>query len=204
MRIETLLFKEIVILPELFLGISLVYLVLHCTFLAIQKNYLLIQNSVLYLGILVLFLACFLVLNDGLEVLELSFLNDTIIHDYVSFSSKLVIGSLSLFCLLMIQPYLTSQKINHFEYILLILFSVLGLFLLCSSNDLLTAYLAIELQSLAFYVLASFKKILPFLLMQVLNILFWVLFLRVYFYLVRRCYMGSPGPLILKNLKTCL
>jgi NADH-quinone oxidoreductase subunit N len=158
MRIETLLFKEIVILPELFLGISLVYLVLHCTFLAIQKNYLLIQNSVLYLGILVLFLACFLVLNDGLEVLELSFLNDTIIHDYVSFSSKLVIGSLSLFCLLMIQPYLTSQKINHFEYILLILFSVLGLFLLCSSNDLLTAYLAIELQSLAFYVLASFKK----------------------------------------------
>ena len=40
----------------------------------------------------------------------------------------------------------------------LILFSVLGLFLLCSSNDLITAYLAIELQSLSFYVLAAFKK----------------------------------------------
>jgi len=58
----------------------------------------------------------------------------------------------------MMQPYLAGQKINQFEYILLILFAVLGLFLLCSSNDLLTAYLAIELQSLAFYVLASFKK----------------------------------------------
>ena len=58
----------------------------------------------------------------------------------------------------MIQPYLTSQKINQFEYLILIVFAVLGLFLLCSSNDLLTAYLAIELQSLAFYVLASFKK----------------------------------------------
>jgi len=158
MRIETLLFKEIVILLELFLGISLVYLVLHCTFLAIKKNYPLIQNSVLYLGVLVLFLSCFLVLNDGLDVLEQSVLNDTIVNDYLSFFSKLVIGSLSLFCLLMIQPYLTSQKINQFEYILLILFAVLGLFLLCSSNDLLTAYLAIELQSLAFYVLASFKK----------------------------------------------
>jgi len=56
------------------------------------------------------------------------------------------------------QPYILTQKINHFEYILLILFSVLGLFLLCSANDLLTAYLAIELQSLAFYVLASFKR----------------------------------------------
>jgi NADH-quinone oxidoreductase subunit N len=29
---------------------------------------------------------------------------------------------------------------------------------MCSSNDLLTAYLAIELSSLAFYLLASFKK----------------------------------------------
>jgi NADH-quinone oxidoreductase subunit N len=158
MRIETLLFKEIIILPELFLGISLVYLVLHSTFLAVRKNYPLIQSSILYLGVLVLFLSCLLVLNDGLDVLEQSVLNDTIVNDYVSFFSKLVIGSLSLFCLLMIQPYLINQKINQFEYILLILFAVLGLFLLCSSNDLLTAYLAIELQSLAFYVLASFKR----------------------------------------------
>ena len=59
MRFETLLFKEIVILPELFLGISLVYLVLHCTFLAIQKNYPLIQRSILNLGILVLFFLCY-------------------------------------------------------------------------------------------------------------------------------------------------
>jgi NADH-quinone oxidoreductase subunit N len=29
---------------------------------------------------------------------------------------------------------------------------------MCCSNDLLTAYLAIELSSLAFYILASFKK----------------------------------------------
>jgi len=58
----------------------------------------------------------------------------------------------------MIQQYLKDQKLNQFEYLLLILFAILGLFLLCSSNDLITAYLAIELQSLAFYVLAAFKK----------------------------------------------
>ena len=56
----------------------------------------------------------------------------------------------------MFNQYLTDQKINHFEYVLLILFSILGLFLLCSSDDLLTAYLAIELQSLSFYVIAAF------------------------------------------------
>ncbi len=158
MNINTLLFKEVVILPELFLGISLIYLTLHCTFLVIQKKYPLIQDSVLYLSVLVLALVCCLILNDNFNFVETNFLNNTIINDYLSFSSKLVTGSLSLFCLLMIQPYLSAQKINHFEYLLLILFAILGLFLLCSANDLLTAYLAIELQSLAFYVLASFKK----------------------------------------------
>ena len=158
MNINTLLFKEVVIFPELFLGISLVYLTLHCTFLVIQKKYPLIQDSILYLSVLVLLLVCCLILNDNFNFVETIFLNNTIVNDYLSFSSKLVTGSLSLFCLLMIQPYLSDQKINHFEYLLLILFAILGLFLLCSANDLLTAYLAIELQSLAFYVLASFKK----------------------------------------------
>ena len=155
---ETLVFKEIVIFPELFLGISIIYLVMHCTFLAIQKKYPLIQTSVLYLSVLTLFFSIFLVLNEHLNVLEMSCLNNTFVNDYAGFSSKLIIGSLSIFCLLMMQPYILSQKINNFEYFLLILFSVLGLFLLCSSNDFLTAYLALELQSLSFYVLAAFKK----------------------------------------------
>ena len=58
----------------------------------------------------------------------------------------------------MVQKHLSHQKINHFEYVLIFLFVILGIFLLCSSNDLLTAYLSIELQSLAFYILAAFKK----------------------------------------------
>ena len=158
MHIDTLLFKEVTILPEFFLGISLIYLVLHCTFLSVKKDYPLIQNSLLYLSVLVLVLLCYLLTSECLDVLNLSTLNNTIMTDYVSFSSKLATGILALFYLLMVQPYLAAQKINSFEYLLLILFAVLGLFLLCSANDLLTAYLAIELQSLAFYVLAAFKK----------------------------------------------
>ena len=158
MNIEILLFKEIVIFPELFLGISLIYLTLHSTFLAIQKKYPLIQNSVLYLSILILVFSSYLVYNEHLSVVEISCLNNTYVSDYMSFISKIVIGSLSVFCLLMMRSYILKQQINNFEYFLLFLFSVLGLFLLCSSNDLLTSYLAIELQSLAFYVLAAFKK----------------------------------------------
>jgi NADH:ubiquinone oxidoreductase subunit 2 (subunit N) len=103
-------------------------------------------------------MTCFLLINDNLNILELTNFNYSIANDYLSFSSKILIGITSMFCLFMVDQYLTEQKINHFEYILLILFSILGLFLLCSSNDLITAYLAIELQSLAFYILAAFKK----------------------------------------------
>lgn len=153
-----IVFSEVIILPELFLGVSILYLVLHGTFLSIRKEYPLIQESILYLSVLVILCSSYLVFNEHLNILEASYLNNTFILDYVSFSSKIVIGILSGVCLLMIKTYLVNQKINNFEYLLLILFSVLGLFVLCSSNDFLTAYLAIELQSLSFYVLAAFKK----------------------------------------------
>ena len=158
MTTETLLLKEISIFPELFLGISLVYLVLHGSFVSMRNSRPLIQTSFVYLGALVLFLSTILIVNDKLYVLDLCVFNNSIANDYVSFSSKLVVSLLSLICLLMSHSYLLSQRFNQFEYVLLFLFSILGLFLLCSSNDLITAYLAIELQTLAFYVLAAFNR----------------------------------------------
>ena len=158
MTIEILLFKNLNILPELFLGISLIYFVLYGTFLSMNKNFPLIINSCVFLGILILLMTSFLLINDNLDVLESTIMNNTINNDFLSLTSKLVIGISSSICLLMMYTHLNYQQINQFEYILLFLFSILGLFLLCSSNDLLTSYLAIELQSLSFYVLASFKK----------------------------------------------
>ena len=65
---------------------------------------------------------------------------------------------MATFCFLMIQRYISIQKINYFEYSVLILFALLGIFFICSANDLITAYLAIELQSLSFYIMAAMKK----------------------------------------------
>ena len=101
---------------------------------------------------------CFLLSNNSVELNEHCGLNNTIVNDYLSFSSKFLIGIVSIFSLLMIRSYLTVQKINYFEYTLLLLFALLGIFLICSSNDLITAYLSIELQSLSFYIMAAFKK----------------------------------------------
>ena len=52
----------------------------------------------------------------------------------------------------------TQYKINKYEYTLLILLSLLGIFVLISAKDLILIYLGIELISLSLYVLASIKR----------------------------------------------
>lgn len=151
------MFNEIGLLPELFITISVIYLLVFGTFLSVTKTYPLIQVASLNLAILTLFLSGFLIINEKLLLEILSF-NSTVIQDYLSFFSKFLVIVCSLLCMLFFYQYLKNQRINQFEYLVLFLLGILGVLLLCSSNDLLTAYLAIELHSLAFYVLAAFKK----------------------------------------------
>lgn len=153
-----LLFKEIQLLPEIFLGISIIYLIIHGTFISVNTKYLLIQNAVLYLSVLVIVLFCLLLINNVVEYNGFQVFNGTIAIDYLSFSSKIWIAIMSIFCFLMIQRYINIQKINYFEYSIIILFALLGILFICSANDLITAYLSIELQSLSFYIMASMKK----------------------------------------------
>ena len=150
--------KNLILIPEMFLGISILYLILHGTFISTRKEYPLIQNSILYVGTLILFFTFYLIINDPISsIVDITCFNNSIANDYLGNSSKLIIIFFAIFCLVMIEQYLTEQKINHFEYILLFLFASLGLLVLCCANDLITAYLAIELQSLAFYAMAAFK-----------------------------------------------
>ena len=146
------------LLPEIFLSISIIYLLIFGSIISTHKTFPLIQNLILNLSILTLIFSLFLVLNDKLWVKEILSFNNTIINDYLSFISKITILIFSIICMICIQNYIKDQKINQFEYIIVILFSILGLMILCSANDLLTSYLAIELQSLSFYVMSAFKK----------------------------------------------
>ena len=153
-----LIFKEIQLLPEIFLAVSIIYLIIHGTFSSINTKYLLIQNSILQLSVLILSLFCYLLINNCVEFNSFQIFNNTINIDYLGFCTKIWIALISIFCFLTVQHYIVFQKINYFEYSILILFSLLGIFFLCCSNDLITAYLSIELQSLSFYILASMKK----------------------------------------------
>jgi NADH-quinone oxidoreductase subunit N len=54
--------------------------------------------------------------------------------------------------------YMRRERILRFEYPILILLSTAGMMLTISANDLISLYLALELQSLALYVVAAFHR----------------------------------------------
>jgi NADH-quinone oxidoreductase subunit N len=54
--------------------------------------------------------------------------------------------------------FLQDERIDRFEYPLLILFSALGMSMMVSANSFIALYMALELQSLPIYVLAAFHR----------------------------------------------
>ena len=67
-----------------------------------------------------------------------------------------VVGSAA--AILMATGYAERQRIARYEYPVLVLFSTLGMMLMISANDLISLYMAIELQSLPLYVMAAIQR----------------------------------------------
>ena len=141
--------------PEIFLAFAILLIMIYGVLLAtsLNYNYPLISRNVYYLVLYTIFLGILLTLFNPVDFALI--FQKTFIHDDLSRLAKLFILGSSFCCLLLSQSYLERAQINNYEYFLLILFSVLGLNLLASSYDFLSAYLAIELQALSFYVLAA-------------------------------------------------
>lgn len=146
------------IFPEYFISISLVYTLVLVVLSSYNVYGLIIQRALSDCIAVILFMASYLFFNDELFMFHFTNFNNSIINDYFAFFTKISICLFSMIYFLMISNFLKKQKLVSFEYLLITLFAVLGLLIMCGSNDLLLSYLAIELSSLAFYVLASFKK----------------------------------------------
>ena len=71
---------------------------------------------------------------------------------------KILTMSSGIFVLIVSPKYLKIFKIFQMEYPILILCSILGMMVMISSNDLIVFFIALELQSLALYILASFNR----------------------------------------------
>lgn len=146
--------------PEYFISVSLLYVLIVVVLITYNVYGLMLQKAVSECIALILLMSCYLMLNDDLHGLEeySAIAHNSLINDYIAFLTKMIICFSSAVYFLIIANSLKDQRLTAVEYLLLLLFSVLGLMLLCSSGDFLTAYLAIELASLSCYLLASFKK----------------------------------------------
>src|SRR5690606_20431913 len=64
----------------------------------------------------------------------------------------------SAFALILSVSSAAENGLNKFEYPVLIVLATLGMMMMISANDLMSLYVGLELQSLALYVVAAFKR----------------------------------------------
>ena len=145
-------------LPEVFLATAILMLTLYATF-TVSSHFLghpVLTQNFSKMCLLILFLTLILVHNNTIPFM-LTY-QSTFIFDSLTTNAKEIVIFFSMVCIYIFEDSLLKQKINNFEYFILLLCAVLGLMLLISSYDLISLYLAIELQSLCLYVLAAAKK----------------------------------------------
>lgn len=71
---------------------------------------------------------------------------------------KLLIALAAVLTLVLSQSWITAPQRRQFEYPVLLLLATFGFMLLVSANDFLSLYMALELASLALYVMAAFDR----------------------------------------------
>lgn len=146
------------VFPELFLVTATIVLLVYGVLLSTSNRYdypILIGN-VSWLGVFSLGFAFLLLISNPFQN-SILFYNSLLVDPFASFLKGLIILC-SIFSILMSLDYLKQKSFHAFEYIILILFSTCSMLIMVSAYDFLSMYLAIELQSLCFYVLAASKR----------------------------------------------
>lgn len=152
---EMLIFKSF--LPEIFFIFCILYqLVLNIKFLKKFKQSVPIINEELFTqGIYICFCLLILYFNQKLVGYSNNFL---VLIDYSILNIKIMLSFFLCISFIIYWRNFVIQKINFFEYFTILFLSILGLFLLLNTYDLVFGYLILELQTLCFYVLASFNR----------------------------------------------
>lgn len=84
--------------------------------------------------------------------------NGMFVDDNFARFAKVVILLSAATVLVMGQDYAAKHDMLKFEYPLLVALSVVGMMVMVSAGSLLTLYMGLELQSLALYVIAAFRR----------------------------------------------
>lgn len=145
-------------LPELFLVLASLFLLIYGVVwtTSARTGYPLLLRNVNWLASLTLLLTVVIAANSPIG--SGVFFYHTFLLDDVTFFFKILVVGGALSSLLISLDYLERESVNGFEFALLLLLSTSSMLFLISAADFISMYLAIELQSLCFYVLAAFKR----------------------------------------------
>lgn len=110
-----------------------------------------------WLAVLVMVVAGGLVLKGAGAEASTTFKGMFVTDAFAVFAKVMVLGASAL-SLVLALGWLAQEQMKKYEYSVLVLFATLGMMMMVSANDLMSMYLGLELQSLALYVVASFKR----------------------------------------------
>ncbi|GLS44013.1 NADH-quinone oxidoreductase subunit NuoN [Methylobacterium brachythecii] len=138
------------LLPEIMMAVGAMALLMYGAFRG--------ERSVegVNVGALILLILTFFVVVSGHG--KITTLSGAFISDNFSRIMKALILIGSAATILLSRDYFQRERIDRFEYPVLILLCTTGMMVMASANDLISLYLGLELQSLAAYVIAAFHR----------------------------------------------
>jgi NADH-quinone oxidoreductase subunit N len=137
-----------VMIPELYLCAAAI-----CFLLFGVYSHITVNHNVPRIGVLILVGAFYLTLSGGSDAVRA--MNGMYLSNGFTVFAKALVLVAGMMALMLSSDWLKGRP---FEYVALVLFSTLGMMLMVSANDFLTLYMALEMSSLALYVLASFDR----------------------------------------------
>ena len=141
-----------IIFPEIFLSVYAMVALLGVVYTSKDE----LAKRVTWITAFIFILVAFLIIYSE-EKTEIAF-GGMFIDDAFSRFSKIIILLSAAVVLVMGQEYMSRRGFLRFEYPLIVTLSVVGMMVMVSAGDLMSLYMGLELQSLALYVIAAFKK----------------------------------------------
>ncbi len=137
-----------IMLPELYLCVAAMLLLMYGVYKQPQADRNMLLTGLLVLGVTL----CLVLRNYGHVGLAM---NDMFITNGFTSFVKILLLVAGAMTLLLSAGWVNGRP---FEFVILLLFSLLGMMLMVSANDMLALYMGLEMSSLALYVLASFER----------------------------------------------
>jgi NADH-quinone oxidoreductase subunit N len=145
------LFPLVPVLPEIMLAVGAMALLMVGAFDKLKR-----YQTLYGIAIALLLLAALMVAYLPAGTLT-TFGGSFVVDDFARFLKILaLLGSAA--AVAMSTDYFTAERLDVFEYPILIMLSTVGMMMLISSNDLIALYLGLELMSLSLYVAAAIQR----------------------------------------------